>query len=81
MDPNNKIIHDYPKELLELLFTVLPDNTNPQPYRIDEILKKMVDADSSLKKDARYLELKRRYAIWQLWNTRDRSDVFKASSG
>ena len=63
MDPNNKIIQDYPKELLELLFTVLPDNTSPQPYRIDEILKKMVDADSSLKKDARYLELKRRYSI------------------
>ena len=63
MDPNNKIIHDYPKELLELLFTVLPDNTSPQPYRIDEILKKMVDADSSLKKDARYRELKRRYSI------------------
>ena len=62
MDPNNKIIQDYPKELLELLFTVLPDNTSPQPYRIDEILKKMVDADSSLKKDERYIELKRRYS-------------------
>lgn len=59
----NTIIQDYPKELLELLFTVLPDNANQWPYRIAEILQKIVEADSSLKKDERYVELKRRYSI------------------
>ncbi|MBI0170617.1 MULTISPECIES: SIR2 family protein [Bartonella] len=63
MDSNNKIIQDYPKELLELLFTVLPNDTRQRPYRIDKILKNIVDADSSLKRNARYIELKRRYSI------------------
>lgn len=63
IDSNNKIIQDYPKELLELLFTVLPNDTRQRPYRIDKILKNIVDADSSLKRDARYIELKRRYSI------------------
>ena len=59
----NTIIQDYPKELLELLFTVLPDNANQWPYRIAEILQNIVDADSSLETDERYVELKRRYSI------------------
>ena len=63
MDPNNKIIQDYPKELLELLFTVLPNATRQRPFKIAEILQKIVEADSSLKKDERYVELKRRYSI------------------
>ena len=63
MDSNNKIIQDYPKELLELLFTVLPNDTRQRPFQIAEILQKIVEADSSLKKDERYVELKRRYSI------------------
>ena len=63
MDSNNKIIQDYPKELLELLFTVLPNATRQRPFKIAEILQKIVEADSSLKKDERYVELKRRYSI------------------
>ena len=63
MDSNNKIIQDYPKELLELLFTVLQNDTRQRPFKIAEILQKIVEADSSLKKDARYIELKRRYSI------------------
>ena len=63
MDSNNKIIQDYPKELLELLFTVLPNATRQRPFKIAEILQKIIEADSSLKKDARYIELKRRYSI------------------
>ena len=63
MDSNNKIIQDYPKELLELLFTVLPNDTRQRPFKIAEILQKIVEADSSLKKDERYIELKRRYSI------------------
>ncbi|WLT08169.1 SIR2 family protein [Bartonella apihabitans] len=59
----NRIIQDYPKELLELLFTVLPDNASQWPYSIAEILQKIVETDSSLKKDERYVELKRRYSI------------------
>lgn len=63
MDSNNKIIQDYPKELLELLFTVLPNATRQRPFKIAEILQKIIEADSSLKKDERYVELKRRYSI------------------
>ena len=59
----NTIIQDYPKELLELLFTVLPDDARQWPYDMDDIWVKIVEADSSLKKDARYIELKRRYSI------------------
>ena len=63
MDSNNKIIQDYPKELLELLFTVLPNATRQRPFKIAEILQKIIETDSSLKKDERYVELKRRYSI------------------
>ena len=59
----NKIIQDYPKELLELLFKVLPNATRQRPFKIDEILQKIVESDSSLETDERYIELKRRYAI------------------
>jgi len=62
-DFGNRIIPDYPKELLELLFTVLPNDTRQRPFKIAEILQKIVEADSSLKKDERYVELKRRYSI------------------
>ena len=60
---SNNFVKDHAKELLKLLFTVLPDDTRQRPYRVDDILQKIVDADSSLKKDARYRELKRRYSI------------------
>ena len=64
----NKIIQDYPKELLELLFKVLPNATRQhatrqRPFKIAEILQKIVESDSSLETDERYIELKRRYAI------------------
>jgi len=62
-DFGNRIIPDYPKELLELLFTVLPNDTRQRPFKIAEILQKIIEADSSLKRDARYIELKRRYSI------------------
>ncbi|MBI0021652.1 SIR2 family protein [Bartonella sp. W8097] len=62
-DFGNTIIQDYPKELLELLYTVLPNDIRQRPYDMSDILKKIVEADSNLKKDERYIELKRRYAI------------------
>ncbi|CAM1654400.1 SIR2 family protein [Bartonella apihabitans] len=62
-DFGNTIIQDYPKELLELLYTVLPNDIRQRPYDMSDILKKIVEADSSLETDERYIELKRRYAI------------------
>ena len=64
----NKIIQDYPKELLELLFKVLPNATRQhatrqRPFKIAEILQKIVESDNSLETDERYRELKRRYSI------------------
>ena len=61
-DPDNKIIQDYPKELLELLFTVLPDDARQWPYDMDDIWVKIVEADNSVETDERYIELKRRYS-------------------
>lgn len=62
-DFGNTIIQDYPKELLELLYTVLPNDIRQRPYDMSDILKKIVEANSSLETDERYIELKRRYAI------------------
>jgi len=59
----NTIIQDYPKELLELLFSVLPDDARQWSYEMNIILEQIIEADSSLKKDERYIELKRRYSI------------------
>ena len=59
----NTIIQDYPKELLELLFSVLPDDARQWSYEMNIILEQIIEADSSLKKNERYVELKRRYSI------------------
>ena len=59
----NTIIQDYPKELLELLFSVLPDDARQWSYEMNVILEQIIEADSNLKKDERYIELKRRYSI------------------
>ena len=58
------IVDAHPGRVLEILYLALPENTNKWPYEIGEILERIVDADPSLRKDTRWVELSRR------WNSR-----------
>ena len=58
------IVDAHPGRVLEILYLALPENTNKWPYEIGEILERIVDADPSLRKDTRWIELSRR------WNSR-----------
>ncbi|MEQ9846626.1 SIR2 family protein [Pectobacterium brasiliense] len=55
------IIDQYPEQTLALLYTVLPDNALAWPYRMESILQKIGESDSSLNSDERLISLKRRW--------------------
>jgi hypothetical protein len=54
----------YPELTLQLLYAVLPENVGAWPYGIDTILREIGQANSSLRGDAKLLELNRK------WNSR-----------
>ena len=58
------IVDQFPKETLAILFTILPDDVSAWPYDIEDTFQQIGIADSSLLKDSRLIELKRR------WNAR-----------
>lgn len=58
------IIDEYPEKVLDLLFVVLPDNTQEWPYMMNDVLDKIVASNSSLSTNPKIIELKRR------WNAR-----------
>jgi hypothetical protein len=60
----DNIVAQYPKNILELLFVVLPENAAEWPYGSGELLESVANADTSLLTDTRLVELKRR------WNSR-----------
>ena len=47
----------YPRQALALLYAVLPDNVSAWPYGIQDWLRHIAEADSTLKTDERFLEL------------------------
>ncbi|MFJ5444019.1 SIR2 family protein [Pectobacterium sp. CHL-2024] len=55
------IIDQYPEQALALLYAVLPDNALAWPYRMEGILQKIGESDSSLNSDERLISLKRRW--------------------
>jgi SIR2-like protein len=55
------VITAHPKLFLEMLYMVLPDDVRGWPYGIEEILEKLIAADGDLVKDARFVELKRKW--------------------
>jgi hypothetical protein len=54
----------YPRQTLDLLDIVLSDEIRLWPYKVEEVLRQISDADESLNSDERLLELKRK------WNAR-----------
>jgi len=57
------VIDKHPKYALTIFWTILPDKARDWPYGINEILKRIEQADATLRDDDRLIELKRR------WNT------------
>jgi hypothetical protein len=64
MDDENNIVRQYPERTLALIFAILPGNASSWPYGTEAALEQIGIADSSLLKDGRLIELKRR------WNAR-----------
>jgi hypothetical protein len=60
----DNIVDLYPQQTLALLHAVLPDNVTAWPYGIEATLKRIGEADESLRLDERLLELNRK------WNSR-----------
>ena len=60
----NTIANAYPKQLLHLLHTILPDDVRNWPHGVGGILEKLSEADESLLEDPRLIELRRK------WNAR-----------
>jgi hypothetical protein len=60
----NSIPKLHPELTLELLYAVLPENVGSWPYGIDTILREIGEANSSIRGDAKFLELNRK------WNSR-----------
>lgn len=53
------IIDKYPEKVLDLLFVILPENTNQWPYGVNNVLDNIMN-NSSLRTNAKLIELKRR---------------------
>ncbi len=51
----------YPRQTLDLLYAVLPDNVLGWPYDIEDIFTSISENEPSLKTDEKFLELKRRW--------------------
>lgn len=64
LSPDNGTVKDHPERVLALLHAILPDDTSLWPHRMHEVLGTIEGADTSLTRDARLVELKRR------WNAR-----------
>jgi hypothetical protein len=60
----DNIVDQYSEKTLALLSTILPENAAVWPYGIEGVLERIGNTDPSLLKDARLVELKRR------WNAR-----------
>ena len=57
-----RIVDKYPERVLEILYRALPESANKWPYKIDTILKRIVDVNLSLQTDIRWIELTRRWS-------------------
>lgn len=55
------IVDRYPKLVLSLLYSVLPENASAWPYGIEGTLMKIGEVDATLERDGRLIELRRRW--------------------
>lgn len=60
----DSIIDLYPRQTLHILYEALPENVQAWPYDIEDILRRIGEADSTLISDEKLLELNRK------WNSR-----------
>ena len=58
------IIKKHPKRVLEILYTVLPEDTTIWPYKMNETIKYLADVEPLLQEKPQWIELTRR------WNSR-----------
>ena len=58
---SENIAKKHPRQTLDLLYAVLPDNILYWPFGIEDILASIVKADPTLKTNEKFLELKRRW--------------------
>jgi hypothetical protein len=58
------VVDSYPKQILALLYTTLPDDVSLWPYSSGAVLERIGQVDESLKQDETLLELRRK------WNSR-----------
>jgi len=61
-EEDSAIIKAHPKQVLALLSAILPAEVSKWPYGMEGILDRLQQADASLPKDERLIELKRRLA-------------------
>ena len=61
---DDNVVDLYPRQILTLLYKVLPQDVSEWPYHIEETLLRMSESDSNLKKDVLFLELQKK------WNAR-----------
>ena len=58
------VIEKFPEKTLQLLATILPEDGRKWPYGIDDVLRRIGQADAALLNDPRLIELNR------IWNAR-----------
>ena len=58
---DDNVLKKYPNDLLLLLNIVLPDDVNKWPYNIGDYLDQMIEANTELGDDERFIELKRKW--------------------
>jgi hypothetical protein len=58
------LVKAYPERFLHLLHTILPDDVRNWPYGLGEAIEMVAEADDTLRRDARLVELRRK------WNAR-----------
>lgn len=61
-DEAMKIVDEQPSKVLTLLTVILSENASEWPYGVDDFLDRVEQADSRLRSDARYRELRRRWS-------------------
>jgi hypothetical protein len=64
MSLEENVVDQYPEKTLTVLWAILPEDVTVWPYSMEETLQRIGNADPSLLKDHRLVELKRR------WNAR-----------
>ena len=54
-------VKKHPRQMLDLLYAVLPDNVSAWPYGIGDIFASISEGDPTLRTNEKFLELKRRW--------------------